>query len=33
MLDTDEQLEAAKAALRAKAPEIELLKFRPDAAS
>jgi len=28
MLDNDEQLEAAKHAVRAKAPEIELLKFR-----
>jgi nitroimidazol reductase NimA-like FMN-containing flavoprotein (pyridoxamine 5'-phosphate oxidase superfamily) len=33
MLDTDEQLEAAKAAVWAKAPEIELLKFRPAAVS
>jgi nitroimidazol reductase NimA-like FMN-containing flavoprotein (pyridoxamine 5'-phosphate oxidase superfamily) len=28
MLDNDEQLQAAKDAVRAKAPEIELLKFR-----
>jgi nitroimidazol reductase NimA-like FMN-containing flavoprotein (pyridoxamine 5'-phosphate oxidase superfamily) len=28
MLDTEEQLEAAKDAVQAKAPEIELLKFR-----
>jgi nitroimidazol reductase NimA-like FMN-containing flavoprotein (pyridoxamine 5'-phosphate oxidase superfamily) len=28
LLDNDEQLEAAKTAVRAKAPEIELLKFR-----
>ena len=31
MIDNDEQLEAAKAAVRAKAPEIELLKFRATA--